>query len=396
MRRWVGPRRPCGPIGLDIGHDSVRMVQLRCDPQGLAVQALQARRRTRDPDEKSERQSLVSTIRGMLEEGDFHGTEAALCVAQERLRITSVRVPQSDTTPTEALVRREAALRFGLDPAQDSIRIIPAGRVHEGDQIKQEVIVFAADHGAAEDRLALVDEAGLTAVGLGSVPCALVRVLEQSLHRDEDRTGTVAWLDVGRGSSTLVFVRSGQMGLAKVIANGAGRFNEAVAARFGIEAQEAEALRRALHAAEAEGADAAPVWGGARRPLDPALRPALTDALRAAAGDLVREVCLCARYYAVAFRGRRVTRLIVSGGGAYEPVLCALLASRLGVEVDRARPWQGLTRAPDTGADRSEGCEWAVALGLALQGWPAGRSRAACPGPAPAAVSMHGPPAEGR
>jgi len=119
----------------------------------------------------------------------------------------------------------------------------------------------------------------------------------------------------------------------------------------------------------------------------------LADAVRCVAEDLAREVCLCARYYTVTFRGHRVTRVIVSGGGAYEPVLCALLQAQLGADLERARPWRGLANAPDMPDDPGCGCEWAVAFGVALKGWPTGRSRAASDRSGPALVSVQRPPA---
>ena len=82
---------------------------------------------------------------------------------------------------------------------------------------------------------------------------------------------------------------------------------------------------------------------------------------------------LCVRYYTVTFRGHGIERVIVCGGGAYEPLLLATIKAQVGVEVETARPFRGMGGRADGRDNPFEraGCEWAVALGLALKGWPA-------------------------
>jgi len=89
--------------------------------------------------------------------------------------------------------------------------------------------------------------------------------------------------------------------------------------------------------------------------------------------ELTREVSLCIRYYTVTFRGHRVTRLLVSGGGAYEPLLCPTLAPSWVSRWRRPSPFRAFAVVPRPWTIPSqEGVEWAVALGLALKGWPTG------------------------
>ena len=387
MRYWNLRRRHIGPIGLDIGHDSIKMLQLSGDGQRLSVHRMQKRRRPASNDELNERQDLILTIRQMLEEGDFQGRRAALCVSNDKLKVTSVRLSEPDVMKTAAHVYKEAAFRFGLDPGRDSIQYIPAGTVRQGDQIRQEVILFATDRQATEDGLAVLDALGLTAVGLEPVPCALARGFDRTLRRDEDRSETLIFLDVGSRFTTVVFSRRGEICFVKVVPVGMERFDQAIAAQLGVDPIEAETVRRNWHMEEAEdsiagqsetsdaglkGDDPLCPSSHQRKPLDVSVCHMLTDAVRGVADGLVREVSLCARYYAVTFRGHRIERLIASGGGAYEPILLAMLRTQIGVDVDRAKPFCDIGGCPGVWEDTSqeEACEWAVALGLSLKGWP--------------------------
>ena len=377
MAHWTWKRRHIGPIGVDIGQDSIKMLQLIDDEKRLSVHRRQKRRISGLVDEQIQSGDRIMTMRQMLEEGDFHGTEAALCLANDKLKITSVRVSESDVTKTAAQIFKEAAFRFGLDPGRDSIQYLPAGTVRQGEQTKYEVILFAADRQAAEDGLVLLDQAGLTAVGLEPAPCALFRGFERTLRRDEERNGTSILLDVGRRFTTVVFGRSGEIGLAKVLPVGTGRFDEEIATRLGTSLQEAETVRRTLHASEGcvEQDDPSYASSVGRKPPDLSVCRTLTDAIRCVADELAREVSLCARYYTVTFRGHRIERTLVSGGGAYEPLLLAAIKAQLGVDVEGARPLQGICQGTGSSDDSSGelGCEWAVAFGLALRGWPAGQ-----------------------
>ena len=97
----------------------------------------------------------------------------------------------------------------------------------------------------------------------------------------------------------------------------------------------------------------------------------MVDIVDSVAEELVREISLCFRYYSVTFRGKRVERAILAGGGAYENILLDVLKRRLAVEVEVAEPLRGfdimnLNLNSDT---RGLFCEWAVAVGLSMKGW---------------------------
>jgi type IV pilus assembly protein PilM len=388
MGQWTWTKRQIGPIGLDIGHDSIKMLQLSADGRGLSVHRLQKRRFPASGDEETQRHDLILTIRRMLEEGDFHGTEAALCLANDKLKVTSIRLVESDVATTTAQLYKEAALRFGLDPGRDPIQYIPAGMVHQGDQIRHEVILFAADRAATEESLALLDAARLTAVGLEPVPCALARGYERTSRRDEDRTGTLVFVDVGSHHTTVVFSRGGEICFVKLIQAGMECFDQAIAEKLGVAPAEAVTLRSTWQAEEAESRGTAQIpsldgeleadgptyfLSRARKPLDPSVHRTLTDCMRSVADAMAREVSLCARYYTVTFRGHRIERVLVSGGGGYEPLLLAGIQAQVGSDVEPARPLRGMGGCADRANDpsRGGGLEWALALGLAFKGWSA-------------------------
>ena len=378
------------PIGLDIGHSSIKMIQLATN--GGHISALAANKVCVEPrvngDTEVGRGFIVSTIKQMLAEGDFRGRNVVSCLPNERLKITSLRLAGTESKEIEQALQKEAVQRFGLDPDKDSMSYVLAGDVRQGDEIRNELILFAADDKSIRSHIELLEEAGLTPVGLDALPCALLRSFERSLRRQEDKERTVVFVDVGSRFTIVVFSRGGEISFVKQISIGAGNFGQEIAAKLAVGVNEAEMLRGKLRmegaASEARGCPvsaqdstsqddiADPKHGQEQLPtLDASTRQVMVDAISAVAEKLAKEISLCFRYYTVTFRGRRVERAVLSGGGAYEKILLNVLRRQLAVEIELAQPLRGvdMMNVRFDGCKRGLLCEWAVAVGLSLKGW---------------------------
>ncbi len=108
--------------------------------------------------------------------------------------------------------------------------------------------------------------------------------------------------------------------------------------------------------------------------LDASTRQTIIDAVSAVAEELTKEISLCLRYYTVTFRGKRVERAVLTGGGAYENILFDVLKRQLAVEIEVAQPLKGFYMSNERknlnfdSDRRGLLCEWAVAVGLSLKG----------------------------
>jgi type IV pilus assembly protein PilM len=362
MRAWncIAGNQTIQPIGLDIGHNSLKMVQLAIAEDRIKV--LAARRAPLDvdrvPDGPERDQAVMGAVRRLLAGNQFRGRQVISALPIDKLKITSLRLSEGEMPQADKILRKEAAERFGLDPQKDAIHYIHAGSVRQGDVVKDEHILFAADSETINSHIRVLEEAGLAPVGIDAPPCALFRSFERTMRRQEDRERTIIFIDVGYRCTTVVFGRSSEICFVKQIAVGIGQFTEEVASTLGIGVADAESLRLRLLRDE-------PVDAGTRRPV--------VDALNVMAEQLAGEISLCLRYYTVTFRGKRVERAIIAGGGAYEQVLRDALRRHLSVEVEIAEPLRGFDL--DHGAiDGSHGdgfADLALAVGLSLKGWGA-------------------------
>jgi type IV pilus assembly protein PilM len=359
------------------------MIQLAVNEGHISIIAAdKARVDTSINDDGEERRGfIISTIKQMLAAGNFRGRNVVTCLPSDRLKITSLRLAETETQEMEQVLRKEVNQRFGLDPDKDAINYMFAGNVQQGDEIKNELILFATDNETIKNHIEMLEEAQLRPVAIDTIPCALFRSFERSLRRQKDRENTVVFVDVGSRFTTVVFGRGGEISFVKQIPIGGEKFNREIAAKLGVSINEAEVLRGKLRM-ERSGSrphlqGTGPQKSASEELLDASTRQVMVDAIGAVAEELSREVSLCFRYYTVTFRGKRVERAVFAGGEAYENILLNVLRRQLTVEIEVAQPLKGFDMISVNFDSDRRGllCEWAVAVGLSLKGWKGHTSR---------------------
>lgn len=376
MIGWNVKKRSVRPIGLDIGHNSVKMLQLSASGGQMSVLAADKMRISPNADDSpaAYRDDVVSAIKQMLARGSFQGRDVVSCLPNEKVKITSLRISETEFGDVEQVLRRETVQRFGLNPDVDATNYVVAGSVHQGDEIKNELILFAVADETIKDHISMLEECRLQPVGIDTVPFALFRGFERRQRREADKDRTVVFVDVGSRSTTVVFGRGAEMSFVKQIPIGGCRFSEDVAEKLGIKVSEAERLREQVRIerssiSQSGGGDPADAESG----LEASTRQAVVDAISSVAEELAKEISLCLRYFTVTFRGKRVEQAVLSGGGAYESILLNVLRRQLTVEIEVAEPLKGFDLSVEreninlAGDRRSLLCEWTVAVGLCLK-----------------------------
>lgn len=381
MMSWGFKTRGLRPIGLDIGHNSIKMIQLAINGEQICVLAADEIRldAAAKEDEQARRDFAVSAMKQMLERGNFQGRNVVSCIASGKLRITSLRLAESQEDGIEQALRKEVVQRFGLDPDKDAMDYVVAGSVRQGNDVKNELILLATDNETIKSHIETIELAGLKPVAIDTIPCALFRSFERSLRRQEDWNCTSVFVDIGSRFTTVVFGRGGQISFVKQIPIGGDNLIHEVAIKLGVSTDEAEMLRESLRLEE--GTLASKQSPANRKPadngqmLDTSTQQTIVNAISSVSEDLAREISLCLRYYTVTFRGKRVQRASFAGGGAYEDILLNVLRRQLTVEIETAQPLRGFDLSSDSASINFDNdrrgllCEWAVAVGLSLKGW---------------------------
>jgi type IV pilus assembly protein PilM len=345
------------PIGVDVGHESVRMIQLERRggaAGGDAALSVVAGARVPLPEKPGAGQGrrrshiVAQVVAGALRNHPFRGRRIVVALPRELLSVRNLRVTAS---PGQSVADAVRAHDGSIE------HFIAAGEVAGQQQQQQqlhEVIALTAKNGDAASFIQVLDAAGLEPAALDAEPCALYRTIGRFVRRREDQQDVHALVDVGHLGSRVIIGRGHEIRFVRSIPIGGRKFQEAVSRTLGIPAVEAQALRQRL-------------GGGDRE----AVRHAACDATRAPMEELARQIELCLRYDCVTFRGQRPARLRLVGGEAADPQLLSILNRALPIPAQTMRPLYSVntSRMPSINGTL---CDWALALGLALRCVPEG------------------------
>jgi type IV pilus assembly protein PilM len=370
------------PVGLDIGSDSIKMMQLEAigpssgraavvsssafpsvGSQTLSVYAAARESLPAAARERSELRIAAAgdMIRQMFRHGRFSGRNAVVSLPREMLHVKNLRMPLIPPQELLAAVRFEARNIFPFDTDKCHMQILPAGEVRQGIDVRQEIIVLAARNEDVDAFVEQMHRFGVIVESIDIESAAIYRGQERFIRRREDEQDVHVLVDVGFARSNVVIGRGRDISFIKPIEIGSRRFHEDVSRKLGITMEEARGLRRRL-------IDAAPGPGSPDLLKKDPVRQAVFDAARSTMEELGREIALCLRYYSVTFRGQRPQKVKLIGGEAADPLLLGVLNASLGIPVEAGRPLFSVDTSRMDSSDRiGFGSEWATAFGLALK-----------------------------
>src|SRR4051812_29044089 len=105
------------PIGVDIGHDSVKMLQV--EAVGTTLEVTAAAKMLLPPEVKAEPQLRMplaaDLIRQMLKQHPFRGRNVVAALPREVVHMKNLRLPQMPTAELPDVVRFEARNIFPFD-----------------------------------------------------------------------------------------------------------------------------------------------------------------------------------------------------------------------------------------------------------------------------------------
>ena len=339
----------CGPIGVDIGSRSVKLLQLN----GARTQVLDAARWDLPVEEaaSAERQDeLIVEAIGRAREGRaFRGRKAVLCLNATDLFVQNLRVNKAEGDELTKIVHFEAAGRLPFARELAEMCFVEAADVRQGDAVRREVILIACQRPRIERLLAIGEQAGLQPAAVDTEPGAMLRCYLKQYRRDDDQQRMTLYVNVGSRNTGVLIARGGDATFIKYIDFGGHHLDQALSKYLKIPMTDATALRRHNGDRRADQRDAE-----VSRSINEAIRPLLEN--------LANELALCVRYHSVTFRGQPLAHVVVGGGEASES-LADWLGAKLAMPCELGNPLRsfGPTALPGRAA------QWDVATGLALR-----------------------------
>jgi type IV pilus assembly protein PilM len=352
-------KRGYGPIGVDIGSRSVKLLQFNSDRKRvvdaarreLASSANDKTAKSLDVPAAGAKRAEVLTeaLRTARESRNFRGKDAVVSLGVRELFVQNIRLPKATPAETEKLLMQEAAGRLPFPASEAEIRFIEAADVRQGDTVKREVILLACHRPTLDELLGAIEASGLKPIAVDIEPLALLRCYGWQFRRDEDRQQRAMFVHVGATSTAVVIARGQDPLFIKYIDIGGRHLDEAVATQLKMDPLSAANLRR---------------HNGDRRSdqQDPEVARSVAESTRPVIEKLSAELSLCVRYHSVTFRGQPLVRIVI-GGGEASPALADDLGSRLDLKCELGDPLRNFELAIQTGRRG----QWDLAVGMALR-----------------------------
>jgi type IV pilus assembly protein PilM len=333
--------RQVRPICLDVGAESVKMLQLVAG--GGAVAAAVSRARP-----TGETSGLSRLLSSMLAEGPFSGRQVIATLPHDIVHIRTVRLPHLPLDPLEAL-SADAADLFPFNLNEAVVRFLWTGPVHQAAGECRQVIAFAARNQDVRNFLAQLQSAGLKAQSLQVGAAAAFHAVAT-----DHAAGAHAVLDLGASRSTLVIGRDSAITFVRAIDIGASHIEQAIAQKLSLEREEVRQLRRRL-AAEQMG----------RSLRSNPVASAVFDATRSLLEELAHQLAMCLRYHAITFRGQRPASLQLIGGQSFDTTVQHALSRAVSLPIDAVHPLRNMSATTMRSTDRDEPAgRWGVCIGL--------------------------------
>ena len=368
-------------VGVDIGSTALRAVELAHSGQGRPVL-----RRVHEvalpagavsSGEVIEPNTVAAALKRLWAEGGFSTRSVVLGVGNQRVLARDLSVPKMSLKRIRSALPLQVQdmLPVPVDEALLDFYPISETTTENGPMVNG--LLIAAVKVAVLGNVRAAELAGLATREVDLIAFALSRALVSgpgvtgpgitgSGVTDPEATGSIAVIDIGAKTTTVVIVQGGVPHFVRIIPTGGDDLTQALSSGLGADAATAEHLKRevgltAVRALAGPGSWSAP--------------PTETDAPGIIA-DVIGEQLVSLRntinYFANTRPKDPVRRIILTGGASQLPGLSAALAGMTGIAVGSGDPFAcvvtpaGAAELPGDGVPGTDPLRYAVALGLAL------------------------------
>ena len=340
-------------IGLDISSSAIKMVELASDGKGGY---------------RVERYTIEILPRDAVADGNIVNLEAtaeAVRRAWKKLatstRLVAIALPASHVITKKIIVpagQREEELELQVESEANQYIPFPLDEVNLDFQVvgpaasspdEIEVLIAASRKEKVEDRVAVVESAGLKPVVMDVESYAVLAafaLIEKQLP-DHGKGQIVALVDVGANVMNLTVLRNGQQLYVREQAFGGNQLTQDIARLFGMNFEEAEAEKRRNNLPDNYEA----------------------ELLKPFVDSMALEVSRALQFFFTSTQFNQVNHLVLAGGCAVLPGADEVVASRTQINTIIANPFADMmlsdrVRAKSLLADASS---LMVACGLALR-----------------------------
>ncbi len=321
--------------------------------------------------EVMEPEIVGAALKRLWSQGGFKSKNVALGTGNQGVIVRNLTVPKMSLAHIRESLPFQVQSSLQMQLADSLLDFYPTSETSgEQGQLINGLLV-AAEKKEILENVSVVEQAGLTPVEVDLIPFALNRLL---ISRPQI-AGTVALIDIGCTTTSIIISSNGVPWFVRIIPAGGNDLTEALMEGLGIDAPDAEDLKRGLKLGFGEIEEEDPNSKVIRckcarcRADEPDIGDArATEILHRVGGELLGSLRSTINYFNNSRPQDPVQQIMLTGGGALLSGIVGALSDITHIPVVQANPFSmiALTRKANTKKLRLDS-SIAVALGLALR-----------------------------
>lgn len=340
-------------VGVDITSSSLRAVEVgdpgRGKPTVLRFCEVPLPEGAVSRGEVIQAATVSAALKQLWARGGFASKDIVLGMGNQRVLARDLTVPKMPLSRIRESLPFEVQDMLPVAAADALLDFYPISESETESGPVVHGLLIAAVKAAVLGNVEATRKAGLTAVDVDLIPFALTRAL---ISRPRI-AGTVAMVDIGANTTSVVIATDGVPQFVRIIPTGGDDITQALRGALGAELARAEAVKRALGLASSVATQE---------------EQTAVEAIYRVALEQLTSLRNTIIYFANTRPEEPVREIVLSGGGSSLPGLVGALREMTNLPVAVGDPFASVTiaRSVDEQQLRARGPEFTVALGLAL------------------------------
>ncbi|MBI5465097.1 type IV pilus assembly protein PilM [Candidatus Gottesmanbacteria bacterium] len=335
------------PLGLDIGSQTIKLVELAPKDKGYWLQA--AGIAPTPPkgfasDAQPDLEAVSVAIKKLVLDNRVANRQVNASLPESQIFTRVIEMPPLTETELASAIKWEAEQYVPMPLAEVKMDFAILTTPKKGEEGKMEVLLVAAPLTLISKYKKILEMAGLTPVSLESEIIAISRSLVGS-----SLTPTLI-INLGAVTTDISIIRGGVLTFTRSIASGGEALARAVAKEMGFELSQAEEYKRTYGFEEDK------------------LEGKILAAIKPIFDTVIEEIKRSLIFYQDKYPEEPIKIVSLCGGTAKLPGLVVYLAQNLSIETQIGNPWVNVTWDKKIFPKiEEEGPVFAVATGLAMK-----------------------------
>jgi len=339
-------------IGLDIGSNSVKAVELTKSRKGLELTAFASE--TLEPDAVvdgaiMDSRSVADSIKRVLQLGKFKPKGISAGVSGHSVIVKRIMVPGATNAEVDASIQFDAEQHIPFQISEVNLDYQVIGPSGSGDP-EMEVLLVVAKKDKIQNHTNVIRSAGRNADVVDIDAFALQNAFEANYSVDSH--AAIALLNIGASLMNINITKGGMPLFIRDVSIGGNQYTDILQKELQMSFQEAEDLKLGKTGGEEEAQMVQP------------LLESVTDML-------VMEVQKTFDFFRETYPKEAISQVLISGGTSRIVGLAQRIEDTFGCPTQVLDPFKSVTISPkvDTAKVTALGPSLAVAVGLALRGF---------------------------